>query len=142
MDLLTGIVLMVAFFVAAIVLIYLAVRSKRELERKRVDCTEAASGTVEKVRRISVSGESCNYYPTFAFFDGNHIVQEESKIGYARDIWKKGDKVQIKFNANDPSDFFIVHESITTWVWLISIGIGFAVISVFGAVICYFAAKY
>ena len=56
MDLLTGIVLMVAFFVAAIVLIYLAVRSKRELERKRVDCTEAASGTVEKVRRISVSG--------------------------------------------------------------------------------------
>lgn len=34
MDLLTGIVLMVAFFVAAIVLIYLAVRSKRELERK------------------------------------------------------------------------------------------------------------
>lgn len=55
------------FFVAAIVLIYLAVRSKRELERKRVDCTEAASGTVEKVRRISVSGESCNYYPTFAF---------------------------------------------------------------------------
>ena len=49
MDLLTGIVLMVAFFVAAIVLIYLAVRSKRELERKRVDCTEAASGTVEKV---------------------------------------------------------------------------------------------
>ena len=131
MDLLTGIVLMVAFFVAAIVLIYLAVRSKRELERKRVDCTEAASGTVEKVRRISVSGESCNY-----------IVQEESKIGYARDIWKKGDKVQIKFNANDPSDFFIVHESIPTWVWLISIGIGFAVISVFGAVICYFAAKY
>ena len=66
----------------------------------------------------------------------------ESKIGYARDIWKKGDKVQIKFNANDPSDFFIVHESIPTWVWLISIGIGFAVISVFGAVICYFAAKY
>lgn len=92
MDLLTGIVLMVAFFVAAIVLIYLAVRSKRELERKRVDCTEAASGTVEKVRRISVSGESCNYYPTFAFFDGNHIVQEESKIGYARDIWKRGIK--------------------------------------------------
>ena len=86
MDLLTGLVLMVAFFVAAIVLIYLAVRSKRELERKRVDCTEAASGTVEKVRRISVSGESCNYYPTFAFFDGNHIVQEESKIGYARDM--------------------------------------------------------
>lgn len=51
MDLLTGIVLMVAFFVAAIVLIYLAVRSKRELERKRVDCTEAASGTVEKSKK-------------------------------------------------------------------------------------------
>ncbi len=142
MDLIIGIVLMVAFLVAAIVLICLAVRSKKELERKRTDCTEIAAGTVESVRRISASGDSYNYYPTFAFFDGNRIVQEESEIGYARDIWKKGDKVQIKFNAKNPADFFIVNESIPTWVWLISIGIGFAVISIFGAVICYFAAKY
>lgn len=137
-----GIFLMVTFFTASIILIYLSIKSKKEMERKKSDCKEIAKGTVERIRKIGDSENNDSYYPTFAFFDGNRIVQEESKMGYSRDVWKKGDSVQIRFNANDPSDFWVVSDSIPVWVWLISIGIGFAAIGALGILLCYFMAKY
>lgn len=53
------------------------------------ECTEIAKGTVETIRKIGDSENNDNYYPTFAFFDGNCIVQEESKIGYSKGVWKR-----------------------------------------------------
>ena len=137
-----GIFLMVTFFTASLVLIYLSIKSKKEIERKKNECTEIAKGTVETVRKIGDSQNNDNYYPTFAFFDGNCIVQEESKIGYSKDVWKKGDLVQIRFNAKKPSDFWVENDSIPTWVWFISIGIGFAAIGALGILLCYFTTKY
>lgn len=137
-----GIFLMIACFSAACILIFLSIKSKKEFERKKTECTEIATGTVENIRKIGESENNDNYYPTFAFFDGNHIVQEESKIGYAKDVWKKGDSVQIMFNATKPSDFWVVNDSIPVWVWLVSIGIGFAAIGMLGALSCYFSMKY
>lgn len=137
-----GIFLMVTFFTASLVLIYLSIKSKKEMERKKNECTEIAKGTVETIRKIGDSENNDNYYPTFAFFDGNCIVQEESKIGYSKDVWKKGDLVQIRFNANKPSDFWVESDSIPAWVWLISIGIGFAAIGALGILLCYFTTKY
>lgn len=107
-----GIFLMVTFFTASLVLIYLSIKSKKEMERKKKECTEIAKGTVETIRKIGDSENNDNYYPTFAFFDGNCIVQEESKIGYSKGVWKKGDLVQIRFNANKPSDFWVESDSI------------------------------
>lgn len=112
------------------------------MERKKNECTEIAKGTVETIRKIGDSENNDNYYPTFAFFDGNCIVQEESKIGYSKGVWKKGDFVQIRFNANKPSDFWVESDSIPAWVWLISIGIGFAAIGALGILLCYFTTKY
>ena len=83
-----GIFLMVTFFTASLVLIYLSIKSKKEMERKKNECTEIAKGTVETIRKIGDSENNDNYYPTFAFYDGKCIVQEESKIGYSKDVWK------------------------------------------------------
>lgn len=137
-----GIFLMVTFFMASIVFIYLSVKSKKEMERKKNECTEIAKGTVEKIRKIGESEHNDNYYPTFAFFDGNCIVQEESETGYSKDVWKKGDLVQIMFNPKEPSDFLVVSESIPAWVWLISTGIGCVAIGVLGGLLCFFSMKY
>ena len=137
-----GIFLMIVFFMAACIFVFLSAKSKKEFDRKKKECTEIATGTVERIRKIGESENNDNYYPTFAFFDGTHIVQEESRIGYSKDVWKKGDSVQIMFNATKPSDFFVVSDSIPTWVGHMSIGIGFAAIGLLGALLCYFAIKY
>lgn len=47
-----GIFLMVTFFTASLVLIYLSIKSKKEMERKKNECTEIAKGTVETIRKI------------------------------------------------------------------------------------------
>lgn len=137
-----GIFLMITFFSAACILIFLSIKSKNEYERKKTECTEIATGTVENIRKVGESETQENYFPTFAFFDGNCIVQEESKTGYSKDVWRKGDSVQIRFNADNPADFFVVSDSIPVWVWLVSTGIGFAAIGLLGALSCYFAMKY
>lgn len=142
LQVIIGIFLVVTFFTASFVLIYLSMRAKKEMERKKIECTEIAKGTVEEIRKIGDGENNDNYYPTFAFFDGNCIVQEESKIGYSKGVWKKGDSVQIRFNAKKPSDFWVVSDSIPVWVWLISIGIGFAAIGALGILLCYFTTKY
>ena len=111
-----------------------------------ITCTYIFINQIKKrdgaIRKIGDSENNDNYYPTFAFFDGNCIVQEESKIGYSKGVWKKGDFVQIRFNANKPSDFWVESDSIPAWVWLISIGIGFAAIGALGILLCYFTTKY
>ena len=56
-----GIFLMVTFFTASLVLIYLSIKSKKEMERKKNECTEIAKGTVETIRKIGDSENNDNY---------------------------------------------------------------------------------
>ena len=81
-----------------------AVRARR--------CRRTATATVCEIhrhvrgRRLEGRRRYVSYVPTFRFKACGQYVTRVSKYGYRKNTYRPGQKITVRYNPNDPSDFY------------------------------------
>ena len=106
---------------------------KRSRENKRDRCTMTASGEVSSIRKRLSHGSghsSTLYYPTVRYTAKGKEYEEERSYGASGCPFSVGDKVIVKYNPDDPSDFYLPEDGGLSVLGKVFTGIGLACFAV------------
>lgn len=124
---------LIFFIIGICVLIQPKLKAKR--------CTESV--TAEVIENIKVRSHynndnnhgthSVTYRPVFEFEHNGQHYNIKSNTSSNPPVFEVGEKVELKINPNDPTDFYAPSDSTFTLVGLIFVGIGliFTIIGIF-----------
>jgi len=95
-------------------------------KKLKVVCTTVTTGEVTGHHRHRSGGSkpSTSYYPEFSFTANGKLYEKRSMVGTPRPRFDKGQKITVKFDPNNPDDYYIEEDGLSNVVFYLFLVVG------------------